>query len=115
MRKKMKAHKSIFIAALILASVVAHATAAPSDSITVVDTRYNNLFVFKADRELKGALVEVYHANGDLVISHTLLKRKMVIDFCDVRFGSYTIKITKNGNTQEFTFDKKLILSEVIR
>jgi hypothetical protein len=75
--------------------------------VDVVNTKYKNLFVFKAERKLIGAKVEVYSMNGDLVTTQRLHRRKMIIDFCDVKFGEYTIRITKGNQKQEFHYVKK--------
>lgn len=94
---------------------IAFGSPTPQDSIEVVETKYRNLFVFKADRSLIGSVVEVYHSNGELVTRQVLSKRKMVIDFCDVKFGNYVIKVVKEGVAREFAYEKRLIISEVIR
>jgi hypothetical protein len=111
----MKTLKNILTLALILTATATFSSPALNDTLRVVDTEYSNLFVLKADKALKGAEVKVYHANGDLVTTQTLSKRKIVIDFCDVKFGSYVIKVIKDGNTREFHYVKELILSEIIR
>ena len=51
--------------------------------------------------------MEVYYSNGDLVTTHKLEKRKMIIDFCDTKFGEYTIKVVKGDKKQEFYYVKK--------
>lgn len=79
----------------------------PEDVVEVIPSRYKNLFVFKADKEYVGATVEVYYSNGDLVTKHTLEKRKMIIDFCDTKFGEYTIRLVKGDKKQEFHYVKK--------
>lgn len=112
---QMKASKNILLGVMMMIGSVAIASTPPQDSIEVVETKYRNLFVFKADRSLLGSEVEVYHSNGDLVSKQVLSKRKMVIDFCDVKFGNYVIKVVKDGIAREFSYEKKLIISEVIR
>lgn len=78
-----------------------------NDEITPVSSKYKNLFVFKTERSLIGAQVEVLSQNGDVVTSQKLQKRKMIIDFCDVRYGTYTIRVTKGNETKEFHYEKK--------
>ncbi|MFN3839091.1 MAG: hypothetical protein ACK4RF_00155 [Cyclobacteriaceae bacterium] len=96
---------------LLLASAMSLSAAViPSNNDEVVDivnTKYKNLFVFRAERKLIGAKVEVYSMNGDLVTAQRLHRRKMIIDFCDVKFGEYTIRITKGEEKQEFYYVKK--------
>jgi len=43
-----------------------------------------------------GAQVEVLSADGHRVTAQRLKKRKMVIDFCDVKSRLYTIVVSKN-------------------
>jgi hypothetical protein len=96
---------------LLLATVMSLSAAViPSrheEVVDVVNTKYKNLFVFKAERKLIGAKVEVFSMNGDLVTAQRLHRRKMIIDFCDVKFGEYTIRITKGNEKQEFHYVKK--------
>jgi hypothetical protein len=95
---------------LLLLATLSMAAPAPRlshEAVDVVDTRHKNLFVFKTDRKYLGATVEVYSMSGDLVTAQRLLRRKMIIDFCDVKFGEYTIRIEKDGRKQEFRYLKK--------
>ena len=70
-------------------------------------SRHKNLFVFKTDKKFMGAKVEVLSSNGDVVTSQMLKKRKMIIDFCDVKHGAYTIRITKDNEIKEYQYEKK--------
>ena len=65
------------------------------------------MFTFKVDRDLLGAKVEMVYANGDVVVVEQLERRKMIIDFCDVKMGVYTIQISKNDFTQRFEVAKE--------
>jgi hypothetical protein len=76
-------------------------------SVKVVDSQYGNLFVFKVARTFKGATVEVYYSNGDLVATKTMGKRRMIINFCDVKSGSYTIRVRKENKVEEFKYFRK--------
>jgi hypothetical protein len=93
------------VALLISAAITAQAT--PVEDVSVVPTKYKDLFVFKADRDYVGATVEVFYSNGDLVTSEKLAKRKMIINFCDTRLGEYTIRVVKGDKKQEFHYVKK--------
>jgi hypothetical protein len=70
-------------------------------------SRHKNLFVVRTDKKFLGARVEVLYSNGELVTSQTLQKRKMIIDFCDVKHGSYTIRLLKGQEVREFSYEKK--------
>jgi hypothetical protein len=102
----MKTLLSMSLAALILIST-AVSTAHGHDDIPAAGSTYKNLFVFKTDRKLVGARVEILNATGDLVTWQTLQKRKIIIDFCAASFGTYTIRVTKNGKVREYFYTKK--------
>jgi hypothetical protein len=71
------------------------------------DSKDKSLFVLKTDRKFIGARVEIIQPNGSIIAEQILQKRKMIIDFDDVKSGSYTIRLVKGDKKQEFTFDKK--------
>jgi hypothetical protein len=66
-----------------------------------------NFIVYKADRKMIGGKVEILYANGHRVAEQVLAKRKVYIDFENMKLGSYIVRITKGDTVQEFTFDKK--------
>ena len=95
----------IYVATLALTlSVAAVAHATPID---VVAAKHKNLFVFTTARTMRGAEVRVYFSNGDLVTTQRLRKRKMIIDFCDVRSGDYTIVVQKGNTVEKFTYVRR--------
>lgn len=102
----MKAFINVSIVALIFFSSTV-VVGAPNDEVTSGGSRYKNLFVFKTDKKLVGAKVEVLTENGQVVTSQVLQKRKMIIDFCGVRYGTYTIRVTKGENVQEYQYIKQ--------
>ena len=59
------------------------------------------LFIFKVDRKFRGADVEVSSGNGEVITQLKMEKRKLIIDFCDVKMGAYVIKVKKGDKTQE--------------
>jgi hypothetical protein len=65
-----------------------------------------NLFILKVERRLVGAEVKVM-MEDDVVSWQTLPKRKMIIDFTDVRSGSYVIRIEKGKEIKEYIFTKE--------
>jgi hypothetical protein len=65
------------------------------------------LFVLKANRKYAGATVEVYYSNGDLVTTQKIEKRRMIIDFCDTKYGEYTIRVVRGNEKKEFQYVKK--------
>lgn len=90
--------------------------AAAPDSIMVVPSSQEDHFVMKVDKDLFGGEVIVTYSTGEVVTAMTIKRKKVVIDFNKVKFGSYTIQVMKEGNEIEsFTFNKELILSQVVR
>jgi len=104
----MKSVVKLLTLVFLLTSAAAFAT--PVDqksSAKAISSKHQNLFVFKVDRKFKKAMIEVYYSNGELVAVTALAKRKMVINFCDVKSGTYIIKVRKNNSVEEFQYVKK--------
>ena len=99
----------ILASALLLAVTLSFAAEEkPSgESVEAASSKYKNLFVFKTKKKFVGATVEIYSSNGSMITSQHLQKRKMIINFSDARFDTYTIRIAKGNNTQEFHYVKK--------
>ena len=70
-------------------------------------SKNKNLFTVKADKAFVGAKVEILDHNDELIAAQRLVKRKILIDFEDVRVGAYTIRITKGDRVKEYHFFKK--------
>ncbi len=83
------------------------AIANPSNSSCISTTVNDNIFILKAAKKYKGADVEVVSANGTVVTSPKLLKRKLIIDFKSLQSGDYNIKVKKGTAVEEFKFTKK--------
>lgn len=77
------------------------------DGLFGTPSKYKNLFVFKGDKNLEGAKVEVLSENGAVITTQTMQKRKLIIDFCDVREGIYTIRVSKGNRVKEFYYNKQ--------
>jgi hypothetical protein len=97
--------KAVLIGLVIL--IMATPILARSKDPKAESPRTKNLFTFKADRKFLGARVEVIYGNGEVLTSQTLSKRKMLIDFSDMKSGSYMIRVKKGTEVQEFTYEKK--------
>jgi hypothetical protein len=100
MKNVMKSIAVFFLMTLLVVTV-------QSQAIDIVNTKHDNLFVLRVDKELMGAQVEVLSADGNRVTAQRLKKRKMIIDFCDVKSGLYTIVVSKNDQQQKFEFVRK--------
>jgi hypothetical protein len=99
----MKTLIKVLVAGCLFISSAAFA----DDVIPVPAYKHKNLFVLKAQKKFKGAKVEVFHANGELITSHNMQKRKMIIDFGSVQRGTYVIRLTKGSEVQEFQYTSK--------
>jgi len=99
----------ILASALILAATSSFAAEETpgGESVEVASSKHKNLFVFKTKKKFAGATVEIYSSNGSMITSQHLQKRKMIISFSDARYDTYTIRIAKGNNTQEFHYVKK--------
>jgi hypothetical protein len=89
---------------VIAQTVSATPTLAGSGTVRIKD---KTLFVYKTDKKFIGATVEVVYANGDIIATQKLEKRKIVIDFADVKAGDYTVRVTKGKRVEEFYYEKK--------
>lgn len=103
----MKILMRVSLVALLVMSIASVTLAAPVEAVSVTPFKYKHLFVVKVDKKYKGATVEVYYSNGDLVTTQKLERRKMVINFCDTKFGEYTIRVVKGDKKQEFYYVKR--------
>lgn len=103
----MKTLARVSLVAMLVIGVVSVTLASPVEDVSAVPFKYKHLFVFKVDKKYRGATVEVYYSNGDLVTTQKLEKRKMIINFCDTKFGEYTIRVVKGDKKQEYYYVKK--------
>src|ERR1700754_1713428 len=97
--------KILLIGVAVLMLTQPLSAAARRDGVIPVPAKYKNLFVYKADRKFIGAKVEILYS-GDVVTTQTLFRRKMIIDFCEMKRGLYTIRISKGARTQEYQYHK---------
>ena len=101
----MKALAKILSIVLLLITITASARHADDNSKS--SHRYKNIFVIKTDKKFLGAKVEIISAEGNLITSQQLERRKVVIDFGAVKYGTYTIKVSKGKESRVFLFVKK--------
>ncbi len=102
----MKTITRFILVVLVVLSALITKTALGKE-VRPVTSKHKNLFVLKADKQYVGAIVEVFYSNGDLISSQKMEKRKMIIDFRDAKFGTYTIRVVKDNKRQEFYYEKK--------
>jgi hypothetical protein len=99
--------KAIIIAIVSLTLSSSVFASGSTEGFELVKSKHKNFFVFKTERKLIGAKIDVFSSNGDLITSQKLDKKRMVIDFHDAKFGTYTICITKGNRTKLFQYIKK--------
>jgi hypothetical protein len=105
----MKMSAKFFLIVVVLMMLVSAVFAGPmkdTTHVTVSPTHFKNLLILKADKQYMGATVEVHDANGALITSAELNKRKMIIDFYDIPYGAYTICVVKDKTVKEFKYTK---------
>ncbi|MEM7109147.1 MAG: hypothetical protein AAF519_13040 [Bacteroidota bacterium] len=94
---------------VIIFNSIAFVSANNDPEVRLVKSELKNLFTFKVDRSLLGAKVEMVYSNGDVVTIEKLERRKMIIDFCDVKLGDYMVKISKEGYSKNFLVSKDAV------
>jgi cell division protein FtsB len=105
-RGKMKNSLKTIVLILFISGISGISSFAGTDPNDIKEVKEKNLFVLKANKKLLGANIEVLHSNGEVVTAQILTKRKMIIDFSDVKKGEYTIRITKGKQQEEFQYSK---------
>ncbi|MFN8336757.1 MAG: hypothetical protein U0U09_16620 [Cyclobacteriaceae bacterium] len=111
----MKSFVKIFLLVVVLGLLATAAFAAPAatikkdkDSVSVNTTHYRDLLLLKAGKLFLGATVEVRDSTGAVIATSCIHKKKMIIDFYDIPYGSYTIQVIKNKKVVlEFNHTKK--------
>ena len=71
------------------------------------DNPRKDVFIYRAQKKFQGAKVEIISVTGNVLAQQQLKNRKVIIDFRDVRFGTYIIRVSKGEYTQEFKYTKK--------
>ena len=99
----MKTFITLSISMLLVIGTLAVANS--SDLSEISTTINDNIFILKSAKKYKGA--EVVSANGRLVTSQRFLKRKLIIDFKNMKSGVYNIIVKKGAVVEEFKFTKK--------
>lgn len=100
----MKTFITLSTAMLLVIGSLTMAAPVKSEMTTLTQ---EGMFILKASRKYKGAEVEVISSSGYLVTSQKLSKRKFVIDFKNVRKGTYRVIVKKGTIQEEFKFVKK--------
>jgi len=99
--------KIIFLGVLTVLLSIAAMAHEPAKKWEPAGSKNKNFIVYKASRKLVGGRVEILHANGARIAEQTLEKRKLFMDFQNMKSGSYIVRISKGDLVQEFAFNKK--------
>ncbi len=99
--------KALIIAALSLSLSSSVLAGGLTNGVDFLKFKHRNLFVFRTEKKLVGAKIDIFYSNGDLLTSQKLDKKKMIIDFRDAKFGTYTISVTKGNRTKLYQYIKK--------
>ena len=109
----MKTFVKIFLVIVMLMVLASAVFAAPvkvkkdTSEVTLTPTHYKDLLILKVDKSFMGAVVEVHDSNGKIVATRELHKKKMIVDFFEIPYGSYTICVLKNSQKKEFNYTKR--------
>jgi hypothetical protein len=103
----MKTLIAIFLSLHFLTASAVFNSGPSSAAIHLVEANQKNLFVFKAGKQWKGAFVEIVSEGGDVITHQKLTKRRLIIDFRQVKLGTYTVKVSKGNRSEEFKFYRK--------
>jgi hypothetical protein len=79
----------------------------PENKVEVLQSRDKNLFIFRADKNYLGATVEIVTIHGKSVATQQLRRRKMIVDFSQVPYGEYIVRIRKGDEILEYGYVKE--------
>jgi hypothetical protein len=102
---KAGGYRTVIASALFLFSFAGAAQSNKAMSVMVLSTSHE-VFYFKVGKEMLQGSVEVYNDQQQLVGRQVLDKKKMIIDFFDAAPGNYRIKVLKQEQSFEYTYQK---------
>ena len=105
---------SILLISLFSLSTNLYATVTVADS--VVAEAQDDLYMLKVEKDLFGGQLVVTSSSGEVVSTMTIKRKRILINFEELKFGEYFVKIVKDGvEVEKYTYRKELIISQVIR
>lgn len=103
----MKTLIAIFLSLHFLTASVVF-TSKPSNSyLHKLELNEKNVFAIKVGSQWRGANMEVTNEFGEVILQEKLNKKRMKVDFNDMKAGTYTIKISKNESQEQFKYERK--------
>ena len=97
--------KPIAFLTIIFCLIAGHTEARANRPVSVLAVR-NDLFYFKVDKLFIGSIVEVYSSTGDLVLTQTVTRHKVLLDFFEKQSGDYTIRIKSKCTEINYLYTK---------
>jgi len=86
------------------------------DSVEITDSNRMDVMVLKFNKDQVGGQVVILDSDGEEVSNMIIKRKRMIIDFNEVNFGAYQVKVVKEGTeVAAFNYNKELILSQVVR
>ena len=105
---------SILLISLFSLSTNLYATVSEADSVVV--EAQDDLYMLKVEKDLFGGQLVVTSSSGEVVSTMTIKRKRILINFEELKFGEYFVKIVKDGvEVEKYTYRKELIISQVIR
>jgi hypothetical protein len=91
---------------LILLTVRTHAAPEATDASVKVSAD-NHHMTLTLDRSMKGGTLYVFTTEGELISSASIVRRRVRIDFRNVRYGAYKVVLMAENAQREFHFMRK--------
>ena len=74
--------------------------------VKMLTSKSKDFLVFSIGKKMKGADFQLVTSTGEVITHQKLSKRKLTIDFKNIKKGVYTIRLVKDDYKQEFIYTK---------
>ena len=91
----MKSLATVFLSAFFLTTALANNTT-PTVQLERSEYLNQNVLTFKIDKELIGSTLELIDADGNVLSVDELNKKRLTIDFSDLDYSEYVVRIKKD-------------------
>jgi len=98
--------KKILLILIIVQAATGSYAKCKNAPVSILSTK-RDVFYFKVDKILLGATIEVYSSKGELIFTSKITHRKAIVDFYLEDSDTYSIKLKKDDQVQEFTYVKE--------
>lgn len=103
----MKTLIAIFLSLHFVTASVVYSSKPNRSYLHQIDSNEKNVFTLKVGSQWRGAKVEVISESGGVIIQDKLNKKRMKIDFNNVKPGTYIVKISKNESQEKFNYERR--------